>query len=80
MGQKMTKENNMGAYTRKATFVETKVKGVRVFTAVNKRAKTVVKRAGKRTKVTASELKALKGKGTYTFWKYVGDEQKLIRF
>jgi hypothetical protein len=55
---------------RKATFVVTG-KGVdRVFTPVNRRAKTVAKKAGKRTKVTVADLKALVGKGSYKFYFY----------
>lgn len=55
---------------RKATF---KVEGEgkkRVFHAVNRRAHIVCRKAGKRTKLSASELKALVGKGTYKFYAY----------
>lgn len=52
---------------RKATFhVEGKGKE-RVFTAVNKRAHTVCKKAGKRTHVTYEQLKSLQGAGSYIF-------------
>lgn len=57
-------------YTRKATFKVVTDKSGKVYTPVNKRAKTVVKRAGKRTKVTLADLKKLKGTGTYTYWYY----------
>lgn len=65
---------------KKATFTVTTTKQGRIFSAVNKRAKSVVKKAGKRTKVTVAELKALKGTGTYKYYAY--DEAgalKLIR-
>lgn len=55
---------------RKATFTVETVKGARLFTAVNKRAHTVCKKAGKRTKLSVQELKALVGKGSYTFHAY----------
>ncbi len=55
---------------RKATFTVTKEKGQRVFHAVNKRAHTVCKKAGKRTMLTASQLKAQVGKGSYKFYQY----------
>lgn len=65
---------------RKATFT-TEGKGKsRIFTAVNKRAHTVCKKAGKRTKVTFEQLKALKGSGSYKYYEYVdGGDLKLIR-
>lgn len=66
----------MGNYTRKATFVETS-KGV--FRPVNKRAKYVAKRLGKRTKVTIAELRGTKGQGTYKFYKYTDNGLKAIR-
>ena len=40
------------------------------FTAVNKRAKTVAKKAGKRKYLTVGELKAFVGKGSYVFYEY----------
>lgn len=55
---------------RKATF---KVEGEgknRIFIAVNKRAHTVCKKAGKRTKLNPSQLKAMVGKGSYKFYAY----------
>jgi IS1 family transposase len=55
---------------RKATFTVTGKGKERVFTAVNKRAHTVAKKLGKRTKVTAAELKTVVGKGTYKFYQY----------
>lgn len=55
---------------RKATFLVKKVNGKRVFTAVNRRAHTVCKKAGKRTKLNVAELKAMKGKGSYKFYAY----------
>ncbi len=63
-------------FTRKATFVETS-KGV--FRPVNKRAKYVAHKLGKRTKVSISELRSTKGKGTYTFYKYTDNGLKAIR-
>lgn len=57
-------------YTRKATFQPVVIKGQKMFKAVNKRAHHVVKNAGKREYITAKALKALKGKGSYTFHQY----------
>lgn len=55
---------------RKATFrVEGEGKK-RVFHAVNRRAHIVCNKAGKRTKLSAAELKALVGKGSYKFYAY----------
>ena len=70
----------MGQYQRKATFVATTTKQGRVFAPVNKRAKTVVKKLGKRTKVTAAELKSSVGKGSYKFYAYTDAGLKPIRF
>lgn len=55
--------------TRKATFR----KVGEFYTPVNKRAKTVAKKAGKRTRVTKADLKALKNTGTYKYYQYVGE-------
>ena len=66
---------------RKATFqVEGKGKE-RIFRAVNKRAHTVARKAGKRSRLTVAQLKEMKGKGTYKFYAY-GPEGALkpIRF
>lgn len=66
---------------RKATFTVTGKGKERVFTAVNKRAHTVAKKAGKRTKLTVAQLKELKGKGTYQFYAYGAEgELKPVRF
>jgi len=61
---------------RKATFTVETVKGERLFTAVNRRAHTVCRKAGKRSKLSAKELKALVGQGTYKFYAY-GDKGEL---
>lgn len=53
---------------RKATFLCAGKGAERVFTPVNRRAKIVAKKAGKRTKVTVSDLKS--GKGSYKFYFY----------
>lgn len=60
----------MGTITKKATFTVAGKGKERIFTPVNKRAKCVAKKLGKRTKVTAAELRSSVGKGTYTFWVY----------
>lgn len=58
-------------YSRKATFTVTKTKnGERVFSPVNKRARTVARKLGKRTRISAAELRSTKGKGSYTFYAY----------
>ena len=70
-----------GFKPRKATFTVETVKGARVFTAVNKRAHTVCKKAGKGSKLTAKELKGLVGKGTYKFYSYDAEGNlKAIKF
>lgn len=67
--------------SRKATFT---VKGTgknRVFTAINKRAHTVVRKAGKREHITYEALKALEGTGTYKYFHYTDDGSlKAIKF
>lgn len=55
---------------RKATFTQEGKGKDRIFTPVNKRAKTVVRKAGKRTKVTLEQLHALKDTGSYTYYVY----------
>lgn len=66
---------------RKATFTVSGKGESRVFTPVNRRAKIVARKLGKRTRITAAELRASKGKGTYVFFAYnKGDGQlKAIR-
>lgn len=60
-------------YSRKATFTK-KTEGKETFyTPVNKRAHTVAKKAGKRSKVTLKNLQALKNSGSYTYWQYTDD-------
>ena len=66
----------MGTITKMATFLATGKGAERVFTPVNKRAKCVVKKLGKRTKVSASALKSSVGKGSYTFWVYSSKDYK----
>ena len=62
---------NKGAkYAPKATFEVKVVKGVRQFTAVNKRAKAVAKKLGKRKHLSMNELKNSVGKGSYKFYAY----------
>lgn len=64
----------MGSFKpRKATFTVKKVKGVRIFTPVNKRAKIVARKAGKRTKVTVADLKKLKNSGSYKYFAYTSE-------
>lgn len=64
---------------RKATFTVEKVKGKRVFHAVNKRAHKLAKRVGKRSKLSAAELKkALASWPSTRAFAYNGDG-KLVR-
>lgn len=74
----------MGATTykpKKATFTVVGAGKTRVFTVVNKRAKYVARKAGKRTKITVAELRALKGTGTYKYFAYAPNgDLKAIRF
>lgn len=65
---------------RKATFNVELVKGKRVFTAVNKRAHSVCKKLGKRSKLTVSQLKGTVGKGSYKFYFYDKGQLKAIKF
>jgi hypothetical protein len=58
---------------RKATFNVEVIKGQRVFTAVNKRAHTVARKLGKRSKLTVAELKSSVGKGSYKFYQYTSE-------
>lgn len=70
----------MGTITRKATFTVVGEGKERIFTPVNKRAKCVAKKLGKRTKVTAAELRSSVGKGSYKFYQYNADKSlKAIR-
>lgn len=69
----------MSSITRKATFTVAKVKGSRIFTPVNKRAKTVARKAGKRTRVTVADLKKLQGSGTYVYYAYTDSGLKKIK-
>jgi hypothetical protein len=66
---------------RKATFTVETIKNQRLFTAVNKRAHTVARKAGKRSKLTLQELRSLKGTGSYKFYAYTAEGVlKPIRF
>ena len=58
-------------YKAKATFTIIKDKaGKRSFVAVNKRAKTVARKLGKRKYLSLDELKSSVGKGSYEFYAY----------
>ena len=59
-----------GLKPRKATFTVKKEGKVAIYTPVNKRAHTVAKKLGKRTRLTLAELRSTKGKGTYKFFVY----------
>lgn len=70
----------MGTITRKATFTVVGEGKERIFTPVNKRAKCVAKKLGKRTKITVAELKSTVGAGSYKFYQYTSDKSlKAIR-
>jgi hypothetical protein len=64
-------------HARVASFKVKTTKGIRVFTPVNDRAKKLVKKLGKRTRVTAEMLKPYKD--YYKLRQYVGTELKAIR-
>lgn len=71
----------MGTITRKATFTVVGKGKERIFTPVNKRAKCVAKKLGKRTKVSVALLQTSVGKGSYTFWVYTPENTlKAIKF
>jgi hypothetical protein len=59
MGQKTTFK------PRKATFSVRKENGQRLFTPVNRRAKIVAKKLGKRTRVTLADMRKAKTMGSY---------------
>lgn len=59
-----------GYKPRKATFTVSGKGAERVFTPVNRRAHIVAKKAGKRTKVTLSDLKKLSKSGSYKYYAY----------
>lgn len=60
------KPTSAKAFTpRKATFDVTEDHGKKVFVPVNKRAKTVARKLGKRTRVTVADLKRAKTMGSY---------------
>jgi hypothetical protein len=61
----------MGYQPKKATFtVARDSKNQRIFTAVNRRAKFVCKRLGKRTKLTESDMRKAKTMGSYKLYAY----------
>ena len=64
--------------SRKATFSVKLVKGQRVFTPVNRRAKIVARKLGKRTRITLAEMRKTQGNGSYTFYAYTS-VGKLVR-
>lgn len=61
---------------RKATFEVKKEKGVRVFTPVNKRAKKMARKLGKRTRLGVAELRQFKG--YHQLYQYSGGNLKRI--
>jgi hypothetical protein len=74
-----SKNVQASAFTpRKATFSVKLVKGQRVFTPVNRRAKIVAKKLGKRSKITLAQMRATQGQGSYTFYAYTS-VGKLVR-
>lgn len=59
---------------RKATFKVVKGEGKnRVYRAVNKRAHTVVRKAGKRELITREQLLNFRNKGSYKFYQWNTD-------
>lgn len=61
MSKATTKAKAYKHVPRVASFSVRKEKGQRIFTPVNKRAKRLAVKVGKRTRVTAAELKQFKG-------------------
>lgn len=57
-------------YTRKATFRLRIKDGKKFYVAVNKRAKYVCRRAGKRSILSHAVLKSYVGAGSYEFYYY----------
>ena len=76
---KLTKKTKLTFKPKKATFTVVGVGKNRVFTVVNKRAKYVARKAGKRSKLTVSQLKALKGTGSYKYFVWVDGSLKAVR-
>lgn len=54
---------------RKATFAVAGVGANRIFSPVNKRAKTVAKKLGKRTRITVADMRKAKSMGSYRLCK-----------
>jgi hypothetical protein len=50
---------------RKATFTVTGEKSGRIFTPVNRRAKIVARKLGKRTRITTADMRRAKSMGSY---------------
>jgi hypothetical protein len=74
MGAKTTVKSKKNVQRpRKATFAVNTVKGEKIYTPVNKRAKTMARKLGKRTRVTLADLKKSKGMGTYKPYMYTDD-------
>lgn len=74
------KEDIMGAYKhipRTASFKVTGEGKARVFTPVNDRAKKLARKAGKRTRLSVSDLKPFKGYYKLRVW--VNGELKAVR-
>jgi hypothetical protein len=70
----------MGSFkARKATFTVSGEKGARIFTPVNKRAKTVARKLGKRTRVTTADIKRAKSMGSYKLVQYTDKGLRAIR-
>lgn len=55
---------------RKATFTVEKVKGERIFHAVNKRAHKWAKKVGKRSRLTVADMKTIKATGKVKLYAY----------
>ena len=64
---------------RKATFTEKTEKSQRVFVPVNKRAKTVARKLGKRTRLTVADMKKAKKMGSYKLYKYTESGLRAVR-
>lgn len=70
----------MGNYKpRKATFTVTGKGKDRIFTPVNKRAKTVARKLGKRTRVTVADMQRAKTMGSYKLVQYTDKGLRAVR-
>lgn len=75
----MSTEKAKSKALRKATFLVEESKGVKVFRPVNKRAHKWARKQGKRTRLLASDIKAIKATKKVKVYVYVGGVLRAVR-